>query len=209
MEMSKYSDGKIYKLTSKHTDKIYVGSTIQKLCNRYRLHNSNYKKWKKMNEKYITSFILFELGNVEIKLIIDFPCNSKKELERKEGEFIKSFGDNCVNQMIAGRTMKEYQETNRDAIATYKKEYQETNRDAIATYKKEYQETNRDAISTYKKEYREKNRDAILSKKKEYYEANRETILTKNKEYRDANRVKIANKASEYRVSKRLLLHKL
>jgi hypothetical protein len=194
MEMSKYSDGKIYKLTSKHTDKIYVGSTIQKLCNRYRLHNSNYKKWKKMNEKYITSFILFELGNVEIKLIIDFPCNSKKELERKEGEFIKSFGDNCVNQMIAGRTMKEYQETNRDAIATYKKEYQETNRDAI---------------STYKKEYREKNRDAILSKKKEYYEANRETILTKNKEYRDANRVKIANKASEYRVSKRLLLHKL
>jgi hypothetical protein len=48
MYMSKYSEGKIYKLTSSQTDKVYIGSTIRSLNVRFSNHKSHYKSWKKV-----------------------------------------------------------------------------------------------------------------------------------------------------------------
>ena len=46
--MINYKYGKIYKITSEHTNKIYVGSTCKKLLSqRLTFHRKNYKKWKK------------------------------------------------------------------------------------------------------------------------------------------------------------------
>ena len=48
--------------------------------------------------------------NWYIELFENFPCNSKEELNKREGEIIREIG--TVNKTIAGRTHKEYYETN-------------------------------------------------------------------------------------------------
>ena len=36
--------------------------------------------------------------NEEIELVENYPCNSKEELEKKEGEYIKN--NECVNKLL-------------------------------------------------------------------------------------------------------------
>ena len=43
----------------------------------------------------------FGLENCKIALVELFPCASKMELERKEGEYIKN--NDCVNKTVVGR----------------------------------------------------------------------------------------------------------
>jgi hypothetical protein len=105
MYMSKYSQGKIYKLTSSQTDKVYIGSTIRSLNDRFSNHKSHYKSWLKSQMHKITSYDLLQYEDVKIELIKEFPCETKKELEKEEGKLILE--NNCVNKHVAGRTKKE------------------------------------------------------------------------------------------------------
>ena len=95
----RYKRGKIYKLVSSQTDKIYIGSTIQSLGQRKALHKFRPTK----SSKNITCNQDWDI--VRIK---KFPCNCKKELEREEGNCVKENLDKCTNKKIAGRTDKEY-----------------------------------------------------------------------------------------------------
>ena len=54
--MNKYSNGKIYKITSSKTNKVYIGSTIQPLKERFRCHKKDYKKWLKGPYYKISSY---------------------------------------------------------------------------------------------------------------------------------------------------------
>ena len=38
--MPNYQNGKIYKLVSPHTDEIYIGSTVARLCKRFGNHKN-------------------------------------------------------------------------------------------------------------------------------------------------------------------------
>jgi len=104
--MVNYSNGKIYKIVPTNGDDIcYVGSTTkQYLSQRMDSHRNDFKKWQKNTQKEKTSSVeLFEkygLENCKIVLIENFPCNSKDELEKKEGEYIKTL--NCINKRGAG-----------------------------------------------------------------------------------------------------------
>ena len=42
----------------------------------------------------------------------DYPCNSKKELDAREGEYQKN--NDCVNKRVAGRTKKQHYEDNKE-----------------------------------------------------------------------------------------------
>lgn len=53
---TKYSDGKIYCITSSQEKKIYVGSTIQPLNKRFIRHKSNYKFFLDGKYHKVTSF---------------------------------------------------------------------------------------------------------------------------------------------------------
>jgi hypothetical protein len=122
MYMSKYTQGKIYKLTSSYTDKVYIGSTINSLNNRFSVHKCDYKSWLKSQRNKITSYDLLQFADVKIELIKEFPCETKKELEKEEGKLILE--NNCVNRCVAGRTNKEYRdEANKEKIKENKKEY--------------------------------------------------------------------------------------
>ena len=53
-----------------------------------------------MNEIGIEKFEILEIEK--------FPCDSKEELRKREGHYIKEMG--TLNTLIAGRTNKEYKE---------------------------------------------------------------------------------------------------
>jgi len=137
--MSKYNNAKIYKIYSPEGDEIYIGSTTLSLNQRFYRHKCQLN---------CTSKILFEkYTDVRIELIMNYPCESKQELNVKEGEYIRNT-TNCINNRIAGRTKKEYDKDNKDK-------------------RKEYHQQ-------YIKEYRQQNKDKIREQNKEYYEQNKE-----------------------------------
>ena len=190
-----YANGKIYKLVSNVIPDIYIGSTCTELKKRKHCHKIHYEMWKKGLHRYITSFKLFEAGDVEIVLIESCPCASKDELFARERFWIESTV--CVNKNIPGRTRVEHYEQNRDKILERAKELYEQNKDKILEYQKQYREQNRDKISEQNKEWREQNIDKISEQNKEYREQNKEKMAEYMGEYRERNKEAISLKAKE------------
>jgi len=125
--MPNYQNAQIYKIWSPSQNLVYYGSTTQPLKYRLSKHLYNYRK-----QDNIASKSVLECPDYKIELVEHYPCNNRKELCKKEGEYIKS--NECVNKYIAGRTMKEYYV---DKIANYK-EYNKKNKERIKQYYKEY-----------------------------------------------------------------------
>jgi hypothetical protein len=115
-----YQNGKIYSIRTPHTEKYYIGSTVKLLCKRLTQHKSD----AKLNKNITKCHSLIHLGfdDVYIELIENYPCNSKEELNRREGELIRQFKDQLVNYRIEGRTREEYAEDNKDYIKQYRSE---------------------------------------------------------------------------------------
>ena len=79
--MPDYSNAKIYKLVSDNTDMIYIGSTVRSLKERLLEHKHYFNK----NTGFVTSKKLYELGgNISIELIKLFPCDCRKQLQKKK-----------------------------------------------------------------------------------------------------------------------------
>lgn len=94
--MNKYSKSKIYKITSLHTESIYIGSTTKSLEKRLNNHISAYIQFLKGSNKYVSSYEVIKYLDVKIELIKNFPCNSRKELLFEESQEIQK-NNNCVN----------------------------------------------------------------------------------------------------------------
>jgi hypothetical protein len=120
--MPDYQKGKIYKLWSPQGDEIYIGSTIQLL----HIRKSHHKNKSSLCQ----SKILFEkYDDVRIELLEEYPCNSKDELQKKEGEYIRN--NDCVNKKIPCRTKKEYYEDNKEEKKKIASKYREDNKEKI------------------------------------------------------------------------------
>jgi hypothetical protein len=120
-----YANGKIYALRTHHSDECYIGSTIRTLKERLALHKCDLTTTaKSLFEKY---------NDVYIELIELFPCETKAQLNRREGEIMRGFGDKIVNKCIAGRTKhdsnKAYREANKEKIKQSNKAYREANKE--------------------------------------------------------------------------------
>ncbi len=180
--MPDYKKGQIYRLWSPHTDKFYIGSTCSPLAKRLYEHKKNYNLFLKYKSVYYSSFELFHLGEVKIELIEDFACNNKKELERREGQLIREHKDNIINLNIAGRTLKEYRDDNKDILSEKNKEWRDSNKDKLSDYMKIYQSKNKDKISERKTEYNKiyefENKDKISERKKQYYKNKKALLAT-------------------------------
>lgn len=98
--MVNYQNGKIYKIISNQTDKVYVGSTTQPLCERLSSHRSKYKRYLINKNTYITSFELVKYDDAKIILIENYPCQNKEELHAKEYDWMDKT-ENCVNKVIS------------------------------------------------------------------------------------------------------------
>ena len=138
-----YKNGRIYKITSDSTDKIYIGSTCQSLSKRMTTHRDDYKRFVNGKRGKTTSYELIKLGDAIITLIEDYPCERKEQLHARERYHIELNKDICVNKYIPTRTRKEYEQDNKEHIAEYHIEYKKINKEKIVEYCKEYYQINK------------------------------------------------------------------
>jgi hypothetical protein len=133
--MTNCEEGKIYKLVDVTTDQIiYVGSTVSTLKLRMDKHRSAAKKNKLKIYKHINENV--GIDNVDIQLICDYPCETRKQLALEEGRQTAIIGfDTLYNTCFPGRTHKEtikvYYQEHKDQIKEYAKEYIIANKDDL------------------------------------------------------------------------------
>lgn len=142
--MVNYANGKIYTIRCRNDDTlIYVGSTTQTLSQRMTQHRSKYKG-KKQNSSLFKYIIDDNWSNWYIELYELYPCNSKEELLKKEGEVIRQIG--TINYQIAGRTNKEYYNDTKEHHAEWNKKNYEKNKEYILQKRKERYEKNKEKL---------------------------------------------------------------
>jgi len=180
MEDERYRRGQIYTIRNiKDDTMIYVGSTIDSLSKRFYGHKIVCKSDISRITLY-SHIIDNDWSDWYIELYEYYPCNNKKELDRREGEVIREIG--TINKYIAGRTNKEWREDNKEKVLQNAKGYYKDNKEKVLQNAKGY--------------YKD-NKEKVLQNAKGYYEHNKEKVLEYKKEYRKKNIDKIKEKESE------------
>ena len=141
--MPDYQLGKIYQLICLTTGERYIGSTTEPtIARRLAGHCRTYKYYSKNGKGFTRSYPIIERGNYQIELLETFPCNSKDELNAREGHYIRTL--ECVNKCIPGRTQQEsikaYYEANKEVILEKAKTHYQENKEAITERRKVYRE---------------------------------------------------------------------
>ena len=98
-----YANSKIYCLRNSINDEIYVGSTTQRLSKRLSYHK---KAAPKGTSRVYQEMASVGVQNFYIELLENYPCNSKDELHKREGEYIRQMA--TLNKNIAGRNKEEF-----------------------------------------------------------------------------------------------------
>ncbi len=162
--------GRVYKVEVNEND-IYIGSTIQSLKERERLHNisleqniKKYKLYEKCRENNITKISCVLIEEKEIKDI--------KDIRLLEQEYIDELNPS-LNHNFAYIT----EEYKKDYKKDYHKEWSKNNREKLKENKKEYRENNREKIKEYGEKWRENNKEYD----KEWYNKNKDKLLEKVK----------------------------
>ena len=143
---------KFIKLVDVGFDKCYYGSTTEPLSKRMERHRRCYKQYLETGKVDTNSRILFsEYGveNCKIFLVEDFPCDTKEQLLRREGEYIRN--NECVNKQVAGRTHQEYHDEYRDYFKEKRKERIQRNKAQIHMQSKQYREKQNEHIKEREK----------------------------------------------------------
>jgi len=189
---NKYANAKIYKIVDNAYTECYIGSTIQHLSSRMSKHRSKYKSFNEGNHHFVSVFALFELygvDNCKIELIEDFPCENKEQLLKREGYYIRQ--EECINKFIAGRTINEWKEDNRERVLAIQKTFRDKNKDKINEKKREHRQSHSELIKSHDKAYYEANKERIKETQTRYREKTKEHIAEKGKTYYKDNIDKI------------------
>ena len=136
--------------------------------------NNGHKKNLKDNIKHNRCSIynkVVELGkeHLYIELIEHCPRETKEELQKREGHFIRGMG--TVNHQKMGRTVSEYQQSyrdnNKETLKQRRRHYSEYNKEKVNEQCRVYREGHKEQINQQKAVYRETNRDDIRQKANE------------------------------------------
>ena len=198
--MNRYENGKIYKITDIGYNKCYFGSTCEELSQRMARRRYKYPQYLKGKMDKVSVFKLFDefgVENCKIELVELYPTNSKSELQRREGHYIKN--NDCVNKRIEGRTDKEYREDNKEREQQRHNEYYINNKDKIQTkrdahkdkakdYNKQYREAHKERIKAQRKNYREDNKQNLKEQQRRCYETNKEERHKQAKQHYQENK---------------------
>lgn len=198
-QINKYNTGKIYKIWSpSREDLVYYGSTIEKLNRRLAGHKDKYRLYKAGGKcENRSSFKIFdECSDYRIDLVESYPCNSREELNSREGYYIKN--NTCVNKFIAGRTLAEYRIDNKEMLKDKNKKYRLNNKEKEKARHKKYNDDHKEQS----KQYYQANKDKKLKQSKQYMEANRDKILERRRQYWAANKDKINARRRELKLLK-------
>lgn len=113
----------VYALRSNQTDKIYIGSTVKPLENRFNSHKYFYAKYLKDTENNIfcTPFNILKFEDCYIDILNTYENITLEELKQKENEYINTHKNICVNKNNAYDTNQERRETQKKFQSVYKK----------------------------------------------------------------------------------------
>ena len=131
---NKYKDGKIYKLTDNTNGNIYYGSTYLPLEIRLGNHNAKFKQFIKNQDHWRQSFRILINNDYIIEKIEDYPCNSQRELEKREDYYINNF--NCINKKRAYITEEQYKESRKNYNKKNKLENNDIYKKQLLTWKR-------------------------------------------------------------------------
>ena len=123
----------VYKITSPHTDKIYVGSTTLTLGERFKQHR---KKGNPTRSKQI-----MDLGDAVIECLEEVAID---EMLQRERYHIELMWDKCVNRKIPLRTQKEWVEDNTVHYREYHCSHYLENKERISERCKLFYENNKE-----------------------------------------------------------------
>ena len=185
--MTDYKQGKIYAIRSPNTDKYYIGSTATTLCKRFYQHKT------KSNDTSSAEIIAF--GNAYIELIELYPCNSKMELNKREGELQREMKEMIVNKYFAHRTPEQHKEEKK----TYNAAYQAEHKEEIKAYQAEHKEE----IKAYQAAYQAEHKEEIKAKQAEYDANHKEEKKAYNAAYRVEHKAEKKARAKAYYAAKR------
>ena len=163
--MNKYHYSQIYKITNPNTDKVYIGSTIQTLPQRFQKHRWDYKTWKNgTDRKHANSCFIFDasedINDTKIELIECFECETKRELFDRECFHINNI-PNTINS-VRGQT--------KDLVAYNKKRHAENAEEKNKKRRELYandEEYHQKELEQKRKDYK-KHRDKRLAYQIEY-----------------------------------------
>jgi hypothetical protein len=190
-----YKTGSIYKLSGLDKDNnevVYIGGTVNLLCNRKSIHKYHWKKYKEGTFKnYCSSYEVFNNCNeVKIELLDKIENCSRQQLREKEDIYINQY--NCINKKQAILTEERKKEQQREGAKKHYYKFHEIEKDK----KRKYYWDNKEVALERAKEHYQQNKEKIkeynLIYQKEYKK--RPEVIERLKEYRERYR----DKAREY-----------
>lgn len=138
--------GKVYKIIHNQSNICYVGSTFDKLRNRFIKHKNN-------NNTCISKYFNeFGVENFKIILIKEYEVVDRKHLEAYEQLWINKL--QSINIMQTFKPLKKQFEANRqkkidrkEYLKNYYENYKVKNKNKIKEYQQNYRETNKEKIN--------------------------------------------------------------
>ena len=131
--MPDYSLCKIYKVINNVDNEIYIGSTTQLLCRRMAVHRclakNNLSTCRLAIHKHMASV---GVDKCYIELVENYPCKSKEEQHKREGEWIRQIG--TLNNKVAGRNHKDYRLEDPEHYKQKNIQYNEKHKEYICEY---------------------------------------------------------------------------
>ena len=94
-----YSKSSVYVIRNHINDFVYVGSTTQSLAKRWGHHKSVWKAGKYQFNIY-KAFTELGINNFYIELYEEINCENRQQLEKREGEVIRSFKKAVYNMKM-------------------------------------------------------------------------------------------------------------
>jgi hypothetical protein len=120
--------------------------------------------------RIISSTQLTEHPDAYIELIEEYPCDTKEQLNRREGEIIRAT-PTAVNRQIAGRTEKEKAH-----------DYYMAHKEAVDEKNRLWQINNREKRAEHTRAYRERKKLQSQKKSEQTIEQNGEDVLGSSRE---------------------------
>jgi hypothetical protein len=142
-------------------------------------HRRCYDKYINNNYYFVSVFALFDefgIENCKIVWIEDYPCNSKKELDAREGYYQQK--TECVNKYVAGRNMQQYYQDKKNEILIKQKKYRDENPEKIKAQRKTYYEKKGMEMLEKRKQFRRDNPEIMSEYSKKRYARDKEKIAT-------------------------------
>ena len=95
-----YSNTKIYCIKAGQCDKIFIGATIKRLCERFSQHKSYYQKYMFNNQQgnYEDCFDILKYSDCTIQLLERVECKDKDELNAKLQDYLEIYKDKVINK---------------------------------------------------------------------------------------------------------------